>query len=83
MAEEFKSVVSPLPGVFYRRPSADAAEYVQEGGRVEVGDTIGLIEIMKNFYEVKSDVAGTIDSFIVVNEELIDIGQEIARIVVE
>lgn len=80
MAEELKSITSPLPGIFYRRLNPTAKEYVQEGDLVQVGDTVGMIEIMKNFYEVKSEFAGRVHSFAVNNEELIDIGQEIVRI---
>jgi acetyl-CoA carboxylase biotin carboxyl carrier protein len=70
-------VKSPYPGTFYRRPSPEADPYVSESDTVAKGDTVGLIEIMKNFYEVKSEEAGTVDRFLVENEDLVEVGQEL------
>ena len=52
--------MAPLTGVFYRSPSPGAEPYVREGGQVNSGQVIGLIEAMKLFNEIKSDVTGTI-----------------------
>jgi acetyl-CoA carboxylase biotin carboxyl carrier protein len=54
------AVVAPLTGVFYLAPSPGAAAYVREGGPVSIGQVIGLIEAMKLFNEIKSDVSGTV-----------------------
>ena len=75
MAE--KTIKSPYPGIFYRRPSPDADPYVGEGYRVSPGDTVGLVEIMKNFYEVKSEEEGVVNGFLVANEELVEAGQDV------
>lgn len=72
-----KVVRSPYPGTFYRRPAPDAEPYVAEGDVVSTGDIIGLIEIMKTFHEVKSEQDGTAERFLVENEELIEVGQEL------
>ena len=72
-----RTVKSPLPGTFYRRPSPDAQPYVNEGDSVEAGDVIGLVEIMKQFHEVKADEAGVVAQFLVENEAPIDAGQDI------
>ncbi len=52
--------MAPLTGVFYRSPSPGAEPYVREGGQVNAGQVIGLIEAMKLFNEIKSDVTGTV-----------------------
>jgi acetyl-CoA carboxylase biotin carboxyl carrier protein len=52
--------VAPLTGVYYRSPSPSAEPYVREGGQVNAGQVIGLIEAMKLFNEIKSDVSGTV-----------------------
>jgi acetyl-CoA carboxylase biotin carboxyl carrier protein len=70
-------VRSPYPGTFYRRPNPEADPYVVEGDIVATGDVVGLIEIMKSFYEVKSEEGGTVDRFLVENEDLVEVGQEI------
>ena len=72
-----RTVKSPLPGTFYRRPDPDTEPYVTEGDEVAPGTTVGLVEIMKRFHEVRSDAAGTIDRFLVDNEEAVDVGQDI------
>jgi acetyl-CoA carboxylase biotin carboxyl carrier protein len=54
------AVVAPLTGVFYRSPSPGAEPYVREGGQVNAGQVIGLIEAMKLFNEIKSDVTGVV-----------------------
>lgn len=56
----YHPVVAPLTGVFYNSPSPGAAVYVREGGAVNAGQVIGLIEAMKLFNEIKSDVTGTV-----------------------
>jgi acetyl-CoA carboxylase biotin carboxyl carrier protein len=74
MAETIKS---PFPGTFYRRPSPQADAYVNEGDPVQPGTVVGLVEIMKNFYEVTSDAAGIVERFLVENEDLVEAGQEL------
>ena len=59
------TIVSPLPGVFYRKPGPGKPPFANEGDAIEVGQTLGIIEIMKQFTEIQSDVAGTLESFVV------------------
>ena len=54
------AIIAPLTGVYYRSPSPDAEPYLREGGPVNAGQVIGLIEAMKLFNEIKSDVTGTV-----------------------
>jgi biotin carboxyl carrier protein len=72
-----RTIKSPLPGTFYRRPSPDAEPYVQEGDTVAAGDVVGLVEIMKTFHEIHSDAAGRIEKFLVDNSALVDAGQDL------
>jgi acetyl-CoA carboxylase biotin carboxyl carrier protein len=53
-------VTAPLTGVWYTAPSPGARPYVSAGGEVAMGQVVGLIEAMKLFNEIKSDVAGTV-----------------------
>jgi acetyl-CoA carboxylase biotin carboxyl carrier protein len=71
-------IQSPLPGVFYRRPGPDKAPYIQEGERVETGQVIGMVEIMKQFNEVHSDVSGTLESFSVEDSAMVNPGDVLA-----
>jgi len=53
-------VIAPLTGIFYSSPAPGSAPYVQAGQEVAVGQVIGLIEAMKLFNEIKTDVAGRV-----------------------
>jgi len=79
MSESVK-VLSPIPGVFYRKPSPDEEVFVNEGDEVKEGDVIGLVEVMKSFHELKAESSGIIDEFKVEDEGTLEAGQEIAVI---
>jgi acetyl-CoA carboxylase biotin carboxyl carrier protein len=78
MAEH--QIQSPLPGTFYRKPSPDQPEYKAVGDKVEAGEVIGLIEVMKSFHEIHADAAGTISEFLIENEEPVQAGQPVATL---
>lgn len=75
-----KTIKSPLPGTFYRRPTPEAEPYVSEGDRVDVGTVVGLVEIMKNFTEIKSDAQGVIQRFLIENEDAVEAGQDVVAL---
>jgi acetyl-CoA carboxylase biotin carboxyl carrier protein len=54
------SVKAPLTGIWYSTPAPGSAPYVSAGGEVGMGQVIGLIEAMKLFNEIKSDLAGRV-----------------------
>ena len=70
-------IVSPLPGTFYRKPSPDAPPFVKEGDRVQTGDVIGLVEVMKTFNRVQADATGRVVRFLVENEGAVEAGQSL------
>ncbi|MDX6379651.1 MAG: acetyl-CoA carboxylase biotin carboxyl carrier protein [Rubrobacteraceae bacterium] len=74
------TIKAQMPGTFYRRPDPDSDAYVEEGDEVSAGDTVGLIEVMKSFHEVKTEVDGTISKFLVENEDAIDAGQDLVEL---
>jgi biotin carboxyl carrier protein len=76
MAE--KTIKSPLPGTFYRKPSPDADAFVNEGEAVKPGDVVGLVEIMKSFHEVHADEGGVLERFLIDSEDAVEAGQDIA-----
>lgn len=69
-----------MPGVFYRRPAPGDEPYVQEGEAVEPGQTIALIEVMKNFNELKVEQAGTVTRFLAEDGDEVSISQDIAEL---
>jgi acetyl-CoA carboxylase biotin carboxyl carrier protein len=71
-------IVTPIPGIFYRRPDPDSEPFKQEGDEVAEGETIGLVEIMKNFQAVEADASGRLAEFLVGNEDEVEAGQAVA-----
>ncbi len=58
-------VSAPLTGVWYGAPSPGARPYLKVGDEVGPGTVIGLIEAMKLFNEIKSDVGGKVTRILV------------------
>ena len=54
------TIKSPMVGTFYRSPGPDKSVFVKVGDSVEVGATVCIIEAMKLFNEIESDVKGKI-----------------------
>lgn len=74
------SVLSPLPGTFYRSGAPGQPAFKNEGDTVQAGDVIGLIEVMKQFSEVCAEVAGKIVRFHLENEAAVDAGEPLVDI---
>ncbi|MGL4642157.1 MAG: acetyl-CoA carboxylase biotin carboxyl carrier protein [Cetobacterium sp.] len=58
--EDGIEVISPMVGTYYSAPSPESEDFVKIGDRIEVGDTVCIVEAMKMMNEVKSTVAGTV-----------------------
>lgn len=68
-------VKSPMVGTMYVAPSPDAGPFVKIGQKVNVGDTLCIIEAMKMFNEIEADKAGTIRERLVENGEPVEFEQ--------
>ena len=79
-APGMRYVTAPLTGVWYASPSPDARPYVQVGGELVIGQVIGLIEAMKLFNEIKSDVSGMVKRVLVENGTLVKRQQPILEV---
>ena len=58
-------VKSPIIGTFYRRPSPDKPIFAEVGQNISVGDVLCIIEAMKLFNEIESEVTGKIVKILV------------------
>ena len=58
-------VVAPLVGTFYLAPKPGAKPFVEVGTRIQRGQTIGIIDVMKTLNEVPSDAAGVVVEILV------------------
>jgi acetyl-CoA carboxylase biotin carboxyl carrier protein len=57
---ERPSIKAPLTGIWYSSPAPGSAPFVEVGREIAVGQVVGLIEAMKLFNEIKSDLAGRV-----------------------
>jgi len=57
---KFVVIKSPIIGTFYRKPSPDKPLFVEVGSTINEGDTVCIIEAMKLFNEIESEVSGKI-----------------------
>lgn len=74
---------APFTGIFYRAATPTADPYVREGDWLEADTTIGLIETMKVFNEVKTEQPGRVARFLVPNGQLVQAGDGLAVLVPE
>ena len=58
---------SPMVGVAYLAPEPGAKPFVKVGDSVKVGDTVALVEAMKTFNPIKSDIDGVVKEILVVD----------------
>lgn len=56
----YVTVKSPMIGTFYRAPSPDKPVFVEVGDTIKAGDTVCIIEAMKLFNEIESEISGKI-----------------------
>ena len=57
---KYVTIKSPIIGTLYRKPSPEKPLFVEVGSTINVGDTVCIIEAMKLFNEIESEVSGTI-----------------------
>lgn len=79
-APGMRFVSAPLTGIWYPSPSPGARPYVNEGDEVAAGQVIGLIEAMKLFNEIKSDIAGKVTRILVESGTLVKRQQPILEV---
>ena len=59
-SNEYITVKSPIIGTFYRKPAPDKDTFVNVGDKINVGSVVGIVEAMKLFNEIESEISGTI-----------------------
>ncbi|MCD8411394.1 acetyl-CoA carboxylase biotin carboxyl carrier protein [Tenacibaculum finnmarkense] len=58
--DKYITIKSPIIGTFYRKPSPDKPNFTEVGTDVKIGDTVCVIEAMKLFNEIESEISGKI-----------------------
>ena len=73
-------ITSPMVGTFYAAPDPEAPPYVKVGDHVGVGTTVCIVEAMKVFNEIQSEVSGKIVAVLVENGEPVEFGQPLFKV---
>ena len=71
------SVKSPMVGTFYVASGPEASPYVQVGKAVQKGDVLCVVEAMKLFNEIESELSGTVEKVLVENASPVEYGQDL------
>ncbi len=74
------TVNSPMVGTLYRSSSPDAPAFIEIGTKVNVGDTLCIVEAMKMMNQIDTDKAGTVSAILVENGQPVEYGQPLVII---
>lgn len=80
--ENVKIIKSPMVGTYYSKPSPTSGPYVEVGKEIKKGETICIIDSMKLMNEIESEYTGKIVEILVKDEEMLEYGTPLMKIVV-
>lgn len=69
------TIKSPMIGTFYRRPSPDKPNFIEVGDEVSTGKVVCIIEAMKLFNEIESEVSGRVVKILVEDSSPVEYDQ--------
>lgn len=72
---KYITIKSPIIGTFYRKPSPDKPVFVEVGTTIKEGDVLCVIEAMKLFNEIESEVSGKIVKILVDDSSPVEFDQ--------
>ena len=73
-------IKSPMIGTFYRSPNPESDPFVSEGDSIKVGQTICIVEAMKLFNDIESEVSGKIVKILVDDNSPIEFDQPLFEV---
>ena len=73
--DNYVTVKSPMIGTFYRSANPESPAFVEVGSSVKTGDAVCIIEAMKLFNEIESEVSGKIVKVLVDNAQPVEYDQ--------
>ena len=79
-SSKYKEITSPMIGTFYRSPKPEDPAFVSVGDAVSTGDKVCIVEAMKLFNEIESEISGTIVKVLVENASPVEFGQPLLLI---
>ena len=72
---KYVTIKSPIIGTFYRRPAPDKPLFVEVGSTINTGDVLCVIEAMKLFNEIESEISGKIVKILVEDSSPVEFDQ--------
>lgn len=72
---KYVTIKSPMIGTFYRKPSPDKPTFVEVGSSIKAGDPLCVIEAMKLFNEIESEISGKIVKVLVDDSSPVEFDQ--------
>ena len=72
---KYITIKSPIIGTFYRRPSPDKSNFVEVGKEIQQGDVLCVIEAMKLFNDIESEVSGKVVKILVDDSSPVEFDQ--------
>ena len=78
--KESQYITAPLVGTFYLSPKPEDPPFIKKGDKINIGQTICIIEAMKIFNEIESEVAGIIEDILDEDMTPVEYGQKIISI---
>lgn len=75
-----RTINSPMVGTFYSSPSPDADAFVAIGQQVSIGDAVCIVEAMKMFNKIETDIEGTIKQILVKDGDPVEFDQPLFEI---
>ncbi|MCS7162710.1 MAG: acetyl-CoA carboxylase biotin carboxyl carrier protein [Bacteroidia bacterium] len=79
-AKPVEYIRSPMVGTFYRRPSPDKEPYVKVGDIIQKGQVVCIIEAMKLFNEIQSEISGRIVKILVEDGQAVSYDQPLFEV---
>ena len=79
-AEQTDFITAPMVGTFYTGSKPGDPPFVEPGDRVEIGQTIGIVEAMKIMNEIPSEIACTVLEVLVTNGQAVEYGTPLFRV---
>ena len=74
------AILAPTTGVYYSSPAPTSPSFVHPGDIVHIGQVVALIEAMKVFNEIQSEVAGRVVEIDAINGEVVHKGDMLIRV---
>ena len=73
-------IKSPMIGTFYRSPNPESDPFVSEGDSIKVGQTICIVEAMKLFNDIESEISGKIVKILVDDNSPVEYDQPLFEV---